>query len=163
MTKYKSSVAVDEIQELMKQLAKFIATQKGQNLQKIIPDAHALLAKFVMDKADIPEDQWMAKRAALAAEHNLPGARNSSRMVLRLGCKLICSSNADPRRWLFRKIPSPSSWMTRDGVLPSCVCCGAIGSTVLRAEPCRWMRMSIKSTKLEPNFAYTDDRHKQTK
>ena len=28
-----------------------------------------------MDKADIPEDEWMAKRKALAAEHDLPGAR----------------------------------------------------------------------------------------
>ena len=29
-----------------------------------------------MDNADIPEDEWMAKRAALAsaAEHSLPGA-----------------------------------------------------------------------------------------
>jgi hypothetical protein len=31
--------------------------------------------KFVLDKANIPEDEWMAKRAALAAEHDLPGAR----------------------------------------------------------------------------------------
>ena len=28
-----------------------------------------------MDKADIPEDEWMAKRKALAADHDLPGAR----------------------------------------------------------------------------------------
>ena len=28
-----------------------------------------------MDNADIPEDEWTSKRAALAAEHNLPGAR----------------------------------------------------------------------------------------
>ncbi len=27
-----------------------------------------------MNKADIPEEEWMAKCAALAAEHNLPGA-----------------------------------------------------------------------------------------
>ena len=31
--------------------------------------------KFVMENADIPEDEWTAKRAALAAEHSLPGAR----------------------------------------------------------------------------------------
>ena len=31
--------------------------------------------KFVIDKADIPEDVWMAKRKAHAAEHDLPGAR----------------------------------------------------------------------------------------
>jgi hypothetical protein len=46
MSKDKSPVTVYEIQELMKQLAKFIATQKGQNLQKTIPDAHALLGKW---------------------------------------------------------------------------------------------------------------------
>ena len=28
-----------------------------------------------MENADIPEDEWTAKRAALAAEHSLPGAR----------------------------------------------------------------------------------------
>ena len=28
-----------------------------------------------MDNANIPEDEWTSKRAALAAEHNLPGAR----------------------------------------------------------------------------------------
>ncbi len=30
-----------------------------------------------MDKAGIPDDEWMAKRTALAAEleHNLPGTR----------------------------------------------------------------------------------------
>jgi hypothetical protein len=114
-----------------------------------------------MDKANNPEDELMAKSAALAAEHNLPGARGQ--LTDNFGCKLICSSNANPRRWLFRKIPSLSSWMTRDGVLPSCFGCVAIGSTVLTAEPCGWMQMSIKNTNLDRNSAYTGDHHKQTK
>jgi hypothetical protein len=42
-----------------------------------LPFASVRQCKLVMDKADIPEDEWMAKRAALAAqaEHSLPGAR----------------------------------------------------------------------------------------
>ena len=40
-----------------------------------LPFASVRQCKFVMDKADIPEDEWMAKRKALAAEHDLPGAR----------------------------------------------------------------------------------------
>jgi hypothetical protein len=40
-----------------------------------LPFASVRQCKFVMDKADIPEDEWMSKRATLAAEHNLPGAR----------------------------------------------------------------------------------------
>jgi hypothetical protein len=46
MTRDKSPVIVYDIQELMKQLAKFVATQKGKNLQKTIPIAHALLGKW---------------------------------------------------------------------------------------------------------------------
>ena len=46
MTKEKSPVTVDEMQELMKLLAKYIATQKGHNLQKTCPDAHSLLGKW---------------------------------------------------------------------------------------------------------------------
>ena len=42
-----------------------------------LPFASVGQCKFVMDKADIPEDEWMSKRATLAAEHNLPGARES--------------------------------------------------------------------------------------
>ena len=40
-----------------------------------LPFASVRQCKFVMDKANIPEDEWTAKRVALAAEHNLPGAR----------------------------------------------------------------------------------------
>ncbi len=32
-----------------------------------------------MDKEDIPEDEWMPRRAALAEEHKMQGARDSSR------------------------------------------------------------------------------------
>ena len=40
-----------------------------------LPFASVRQCKFVMDKANISEDEWMAKRKALAAEHDLPGAR----------------------------------------------------------------------------------------
>jgi hypothetical protein len=30
-----------------------------------------------MEQSKIPEDEWMAKHAALAEEHNTPGARDS--------------------------------------------------------------------------------------
>ena len=40
-----------------------------------LPFASVRQCKFVMEHADIPEDEWTAKRAALAAEHSLPGAR----------------------------------------------------------------------------------------
>ena len=30
-----------------------------------------------MEQSKFPEDEWMAKRAALAEEHNTPGARDS--------------------------------------------------------------------------------------
>ena len=40
-----------------------------------LPFASVRQCKFIMDKADIPEDKWTAKRDALAAEHNLPSAR----------------------------------------------------------------------------------------
>jgi hypothetical protein len=36
-----------------------------------------------MDKADIPEDEWMPKRAALAEEHRTPSARDSLREGLK--------------------------------------------------------------------------------
>ncbi len=44
-----------------------------------LPFASVRQCKYVMDKADIPEDEWMARRAALAEEHRLPGARDSLR------------------------------------------------------------------------------------
>ncbi len=40
-----------------------------------LPFASVRQCKFVMDRADIPEDKWKAKSDGLAAEHNLPGAR----------------------------------------------------------------------------------------
>lgn len=40
-----------------------------------LPFASVRQCKFIMDKADIPDDEWTAKRTALAEEHNLPGAR----------------------------------------------------------------------------------------
>ncbi len=40
-----------------------------------LPFAFVRQCKFVMDKADIPEDEWKAKRDALAAEHNLSVTR----------------------------------------------------------------------------------------
>ena len=40
-----------------------------------LPVASARQCKLVMDKANIPEDEWMAKRKALAAEHDPPGTR----------------------------------------------------------------------------------------
>ena len=42
----KAPVTVDELQELIKLLAKYLATHKGQNLQKTDPTAHALLVKW---------------------------------------------------------------------------------------------------------------------
>ncbi len=43
-----------------------------------LPFASVRQCKFIMDRghrADIPEDEWKAKRDALAAEHNIPNAR----------------------------------------------------------------------------------------
>ncbi len=40
-----------------------------------LPFASVRQCKFVMERADIPEDEWKAKLYALAAEHNLPNAR----------------------------------------------------------------------------------------
>jgi hypothetical protein len=44
--KEKSPATIDELQELLKLLAKYIAMQKGSNLQKTDPAAHALLIKW---------------------------------------------------------------------------------------------------------------------
>ena len=40
-----------------------------------LPFASVRQCKYVLDKANIPDDIVATKRAALAAEHNLPGAR----------------------------------------------------------------------------------------
>ena len=40
-----------------------------------LPFASVRQCKYVMDKANIPNDIMATKRAALAAEHNLPGTR----------------------------------------------------------------------------------------
>ena len=42
-----------------------------------LPFASVRQCKYVMEQSRIPEDEWMAKRAALAEEHNTPGARDS--------------------------------------------------------------------------------------
>ena len=46
-----------------------------------LPFASVRQCKYVLDKANIPNDTLSTKRAALAAEHNLPGApsRDESR------------------------------------------------------------------------------------
>ena len=54
-----------------------------------LPFASARQCKYVMDNADIPEDEWTSKRAALAAEHNLPGAREQLAEGFKNGCKLM--------------------------------------------------------------------------
>ncbi len=46
LSKETSPVTVDELHELLKLLAKYISTQKGANLQNMIPDTHALLVKW---------------------------------------------------------------------------------------------------------------------
>ena len=42
-----------------------------------LPFASVRQCKYVMEQSRIPEDEWMTKRAALAEEHNTPGARDS--------------------------------------------------------------------------------------
>ncbi len=37
-----------------------------------LPFANVRQCKYIMDKADITEDEWMSKRAALAEEHADP-------------------------------------------------------------------------------------------
>ena len=72
--------------------------------------------KYVMDKADIPDDEWMSKRAALAEEHQMPGAHDS----LREGFKSWLQSDLFKQRrsktvfvpFLFQKAPRPSLWRT---------------------------------------------------
>ena len=39
-----------------------------------LPFVSVRQCKFVMGRADIPEDEWKAKRDALAGEHSLPNA-----------------------------------------------------------------------------------------
>ncbi len=121
-----------------------------------LPFASVRQCKFVMDKVNIPEEEWTAKRASVALLQNttFPALANSSRKVSRLGFRLICSSNANTRQCLFWKTVTPTqqSWMTtRCCVLPGCYdCCGAIGCMALTAGPCGWMLLSINSTKLDP-------------
>ena len=56
----------------------------GQGFQNImdsyfwyLPFASVRQCKYVMEQSRIPEDESMAKRSALAEEHNTPGARDS--------------------------------------------------------------------------------------
>jgi hypothetical protein len=42
-----------------------------------LPFASVRQCKYVMEQSKIPEDEWMAKRAALGEEHNTPGARDA--------------------------------------------------------------------------------------
>ena len=44
-----------------------------------LPFASVRQCRYVMDKEDIPEDEWMPRRAAIAAEHKMPGAGDSLR------------------------------------------------------------------------------------
>ena len=117
-----------------------------------LPFASVRQCKYVMDNADIPEDEWTSKRAALAAEHNLPGAREQ----LAEGSKIwlqadMFKQHSTNRQW---------SWMTRCCFLPCSYCCEAIDYKALTAVPCGLMLLSIKSTKLDPKSASTDDCHK---
>jgi hypothetical protein len=59
--------------------------QRGRHCR--LPQAFASVrqCRYVMDKEDIPEDEWMPRRAAIAAEHKMPGAGDSS--SLRAGFK----------------------------------------------------------------------------
>ena len=42
-----------------------------------LPFASVRQCKYVMERAKIPDDEWMTKRDSLAEEHNTPGARDS--------------------------------------------------------------------------------------
>ena len=77
-------------------LGKLLSFNKSQGNASIwhsyfwnLPFASVRQCKYVMDKADIPEDEWTSKRAALAAEHNLPGAREQLAEGFKNGCKLM--------------------------------------------------------------------------
>ncbi len=48
-----------------------------------LPFASVRQCRYVMDKEDIPEDEWMTRRAALAEENKMPGARDSLRAGLK--------------------------------------------------------------------------------
>ena len=50
-----------------------------------LPFASVRQCRYVMDKEDIPEDEWVPRRAALAEEHRLPGARDSLRAGFKEG------------------------------------------------------------------------------
>ena len=45
-SKEKSPVHIEDMVELMKLLAKYIATNKNQNFQKTLPDGHTILVKY---------------------------------------------------------------------------------------------------------------------
>ena len=47
-----------------------------------LPFASVRQCKYVMDNADIPEDEWTSKRAVLAAEHNLKMWFPASQLLL---------------------------------------------------------------------------------
>ena len=70
---------------------------------------------------------------------------NSSQTDSRIGCKLKCSSNAEPRRYLCRKALRQWSMMTRGGFLPGICSSGAIGSPALKAVPWGLMSLQIKT------------------
>ena len=46
MSKEKIPITMEELEDLVRLLAKYIATNKGANLQRTDPEAHALLVKW---------------------------------------------------------------------------------------------------------------------
>ena len=48
-----------------------------------MPFANVRQCKIVLEKAKIPDDTWMKKRAAITEEHKLPGARDELRAGLK--------------------------------------------------------------------------------
>ncbi len=57
----KSPVTVDELQELIKLLAKYIATTKGANLQKTDATAHGLLQVVKWNKFQLGYCRWTSR------------------------------------------------------------------------------------------------------
>jgi hypothetical protein len=73
-----------------------------------LPFASVRLCKFVMDRADIPEDEWTAKRDALAAEHNLSNAREQLTEGIKAWLQTDMFQNSLSNWCLFQKYPCNS-------------------------------------------------------
>ncbi len=77
-----------------------------------LPFASVRLCKFVMDRADIPEDEWTAKRDALAAEHNLSNAREQLTEGIKAWLQTDMFQNSLSNWCLFQKYPCNScGWL----------------------------------------------------